>query len=261
MNNLFRTTMIEIKANFTWSRMAGIAIILIISLIRPLASSDITPGPKGIEDATWGMLGAFVSQGVIYSLSLRIILLLKDNSTLDKNRALFLNMDKKQVVFGKVIADALLLFMSIVLVLIIGPIVVIYKNHGTLSNGVYGQLILFAFSMLFLYLLISVGLRYIVSTFKGRRKWVLFSIFITLTAMTYLALSIVTGLVDPVRDVFVDNKMIFMFIPFMNIGYTSLVLYGLVPMWTIVPLIIEILIFMIIIWKPLSTSVKEYLCG
>ena len=116
------------------------------------------------------MLGEVISQGVIYTLGLRITLLLRDNSTLDKNRALFLTMDKKQVVFGKVLADALLFFSSIILILIVGPLVVVYKNGGVLSDGVISQMVVFGFSMLVFYSFISVGLRYIVSAMKGKKK-------------------------------------------------------------------------------------------
>ena len=265
MNNLFRTVKVELKANFTIGRIAGLFIVFLIPLLMPLIRGDVNihgdTSSDALENATWNMLGSVLSQGVIYALLLRIILLVRSNSTLDKNRALFLTMDKKQVVFGKILADTLLFMTSIILISVFGPLLIVYKNNGALSDGLVSQIALYSVGIFMLYVFISIGVMFIISRYKGKTKWMLFSTFLLLTATTYVAMSIVVGVIDDSRPLFINNELILSFVPFLNITYISLVLYGYASLWTVAPLIVEVLIFAILIWRPLSTSVKEYLCG
>ena len=260
MKNLLRVVKIEIKSNFTVARIAGPLIIILISLITPLTIGKID-GHGNIGEATKKMLGEIIAQGVIYSLGLRVSLMLKDGSTLDKNRALFLSMNKRQVVFGKVFADVLLFVATVGAIAIIGPLLIVYKNGGVLSSGIISQIVIFIIAMTCFYAFISVGSRFIVSAIRGKIKWAVFSLFMIATVLAYLVLAIVVPGVGKVKHFYIDNKLYFSFVPFTNIGYLSMVLYGTAPLWTAVPLIVESAIFIVAIWWPLSTSVKEYLCG
>lgn len=261
MNRLFRITLSEIRSSFTLPRIFGLLIAAIVPLITPIAVGNVSTD-GGLQNNTMHMLGRVFSEGVMYALGIRIALLLNDKSTLDKNRASYLSFSKGQVLFAKVFADAALFFISIVFLTVAGPMVVILKNHGEVASSFYGHATIFALGMLFFYVMVSIGMRYISASIKnGSKKGIILGVFMTVTIGVYVTMSILVGVVDSVGNFYTKHVTIMAIVPLVNITSPIRVLYGQDAMWTVVPLIVQSLVVVGVLWKPLSTNLKEYLCG
>lgn len=220
-----------------------------------------------IKVETWNIIGRLFSEGIIYSLGFRMFLVLRDKSTLDKNRASYLKYSSGKVLFAKTLADSLQFLISLLLISVIGVAIVINYNKGVVVDGFYQHAALYVFAMFMFYIFITVIMRLIQYTISDKVIRVIsLTLFVILTIGTYLVMSIVTGVVMVdgrlvVKNYIVDHQTIFAFIPFVNIVLMPLLLYDAVDMWTLVPIITYSLIVVIMVWWKLSRTTKEFLCA
>ena len=278
----------EFKSKWTGGVIIGILVAILIPQIGPLASGAIEVNPQealvnplALQRATMAQIGRIFAEGLLYSLGFRLFSVLKDKTTLDKNRASYLAFSKGKVLFAKIFADVMLFALTIALTVTIGIVTIINKNGGEVSDDFYSRVAMYMVGAIIFYAITSYGMRIIQAALSEKSKVVSgFALagWILATMGVYVVLSIVTGVVKgsetvmvngapvskttwPIQQFFVDNKLIISLIPFANIPTISLVLYGSVPLCTIVPIIGYSLIAIGLTWNKMASLVKEYLCA
>ena len=215
-----------------------------------------------INSQTFRHVSQAISTIVIYSLINRIRLILTDRSMFDKNRASFMSFKSTHVVFSKVFADVLLYILPVILMAIIAPQVVFAKGGSFKDSEWISKLTLNILAVTFVYLITSVGMRFIwTHKMQKKHKIISLSFWILLTSAWMVISAIMFGVKQiEWADIFTDNKYVFAFVPFFNLSTPWLVFYGVLPSWTIVPMIVYTIAFSVAVWKVLSINTKQFLC-
>lgn len=282
MNKFFAVFRSEFLSQFTPGRAIGMFFAIAIPLIGPIAGGSIDHGvdPDSWSRNTWMQLGRVFSEGVLYTIIFRLINVLKDGSTLDKNRISYLTHSKHKVLGAKMLSDALQFMMTVTVTLVAGTMIILMKNDGKVTAEFYERSIIFLFSMTVLYVLTATSMRFFQYIIKNKLfRGATIALSVMLTVVAYVVLSICLGVIKEdvpildahgaqigVRPVFtfqnwVQNNTFVAFIPFINVIMIPQVLYGGVAMWETVPMIAYSIIFIAIIWRKLSTAAKEFLCA
>ncbi|NQZ66150.1 MAG: hypothetical protein HRT99_02980 [Mycoplasmatales bacterium] len=261
---MWTITKSEIKTQFNVSAFVMMFAALLISMLPILIEGKLEDGPGlDIQQQTWGQIARAYSTVVMWAIGLRLFSILRDKSTLDKNRVAYLTNHKSAVLFGKVVADALIFLVTILLVVISAPILLVYYNKGELIDGATSKIIIYVIGFLAFYMVIAMGMRLIDSKIRGKvKKGITMAIWLLFTAVAYIIASIVVGIkFEEYQSWFREFETIIAFIPILNITTPFLVLYDLTPLWSILPLVGYAVIGISIFWVPLSTSLKEYLAA
>jgi hypothetical protein len=115
-------------------------------------------------------LPAILIQGAIFSLFVRVFSILRDNSTMDKNRISFITHNKNVVVFTKFFVDLLFFIINIGSICLIAPISIYYYLGGEFTNDIYLNITKFFVSILFVYIFISIGIKLLNNSISNNKK-------------------------------------------------------------------------------------------
>ena len=263
--NIFILMLSEIRSKITWKSLIAIVIMISISLLPTLLQDPINThmqDPKIIIKLSEIMFSSSVFQAVFYNLLFRLWNVLKDNSTIEKNRVTYLNYYKGNVLFAKIFADILLFSLFFAILIPVEYLIIIYKNNGIITNHFLAQVIVFFVGCMFMYLLTSFGMRLIQSNiFNSFYKNISYFIWISITVGMFVIMSIVcSSLPTTVGNWVKNNSTILSFIPFLNIMIIAGIFSGNIDMWKILPLIFETSIIIISFWKITTISTKRFLC-
>lgn len=273
MNKLRTIFRAEFITQLTPPKIMSMVITAILPLLVVTFTSSANQLGKDPETETWAQVGRLVSDAVMYTIIFRLISVLRDGTTLDKNRVAYLTHSKGKVLFSKIMADAIQFIGTIIFVVTVGLLIIVYKNHGVLVSAFYQQISVFIGSMFVFYILIVVGLRAIQYFIENKTiRNTALVIWFAITIVNYIVMAIVAGLVTkhvagdpllhyPVQEWVSDNVKWLMFVPFLNVMTISSALYGSVELWATLPLIGYTLLFTVAIWRKLSTKAKEFLCA
>ena len=201
-------------------------------------------------------------QGTIYGLLVRMGSILRDNSTIDKNRVSFLNHNKNLVSFAKLIVDFLMFAINMLLLCFITPLLITNYLGGVLSDKSYWLLAKFFISICFVYLFISFGMKLINAWISNRKKKIIMlGIWILMTLGYYIVGSSLTNEKN-FYAFFVTNIDILIYIPFLNLIIPHLYIaeIGNLELIHSVPLILYSIALVQIPWVFYSTKLKTYLC-
>ena len=133
-------------------------------------------------------------------------------------------------------------------------------KDATIDKTIFNNIFPYFIGLIFVYLITSVGIRYISSLAVDKFiRGMILGLWIILT----IGYAIVFGqthssFVDD--SVLINLKYMFAFVPIINIATPFLYFSGIYDWWTMIPFIIESLIVLILLWKPISKSIKTYLC-
>lgn len=273
MNKLRTIFRAEFITQLTPPKIMSMILTAILPLVVVTFTSSVNQVGKDPEIETWSQVGRLVSDAVMYTIIFRLISVLRDGTTLDKNRVAYLTHSKGKVLFSKIMADAIQFIGTIIFVVTVGLLIIIYKNNGVLVSAFYQQIAVFIGSMFVFYILIVIGLRTIQYLIENKMiRNTALVIWFTITIVNYIMMAIIAGVVTkhvvgdpalhyPVQEWISDNVKWLMFVPFLNVMTISSALYGAVDLWATLPLVAYTLIFAIAIWKKLSTKAKEFLCA
>lgn len=282
MNRFFAVFRSEFVSQFTPGRAIGMFFAIAIPLIGPLAGGAVDHGldTEGWERNTWMQLGRVFSEGVLYTIIFRLINVLKDGSTLDKNRVSYLTHSKHKVLGAKMLSDTLQFLMTVSVTLVAGTIIILMKNDGKVNAEFYERSIIFLLSMTALYTLTATMMRFFQYTIHNKLfRGIAIGLSVAVTVVAYVVLSICLGVIKedaPVYDVngvlvrvrpiytfqeWVQNNTYVAFIPFINVIMIPQVLYGGVAMWETIPMFVYSAAFIGIVWRKLATASKEFLCA
>ncbi len=262
--NLYIVMISELKSKLNAVSLVMMFMSWFISMLPIFLIGEFSvnaKGPISIENQTWSQIARAYSTVVMWATGLSLFSILRDNSTLDKNRLTYLRYNKSSVLLGKIFADTVVFFATIMFVVILAPIFLVNLNHGKLIDGAISKITLYVIGFLFFYILIVMGMRFIDSKNKKKlNKGLFMSLWLLFTVVAFIASSILIGIkFNDYKDWFIDHKILVSFIPILNITTPFLILYDLLPLWSAVPLITYSVIGIIVFWKPLSSSLKEYL--
>ena len=213
----------------------------------------------------WRHLGQSLVQVTMIMTIARIFQVLRDKSTLDKNRVAFLTNNKNAVTLAKMISDVTIFLIPIVFVIAIA-LPILNSKGAPVDIELIGKVIAYACAITILYTISSVGLKWINTfTISKVKKFIVFGIW----ALSSLGLAIIGGMVIGVlngadRDLNLgehihDAQIYLAVIPVVNFITPLLTAYGMIDIWTISPMIGMSLIVLISIWKPFSKLQKTHL--
>ena len=276
ITNLLKIIKIEFKIQITPINCFIALFLAFIPMINPMASN---PNDYQTIRETWSFLGRVFTEALIYAMVIRLNSVIKDRFSIDKNRAEYIVFPKTLVLIAKILVDSILFLITIIATIAGGILVVKFWKDGKFSSDFIYNVFSFVVVITAFYLFIATGLMSIVSSkMKNQNKVLIGIIWVLLTVITYIALSISIGVVKiedskttfpngttitnykyPVNDFFYNNHQWISFVPFINFGIIAMVLYGFVEWYWMVPITIYFLIFIAIISRKLSTNFKEYL--
>ena len=213
----------------------------------------------------WRHLGQSLVQVTMIMTIARIFQVLRDKSTLDKNRVAFLTNNKNAVTLAKMISDVTIFLLPIVFVIAIA-LPMLNSKGAPVDIELIGKVIAYACAITILYTISSIGLKWINTfTISKVKKFIVFGIW----ALSSLGLAIIGGMVIGVlnganRDLNLgdhihDAQIYLAVIPVVNFITPLLTAYGMIDIWTISPMIGMSLIVLISIWKPFSKLQKTHL--
>ncbi|TCG11665.1 hypothetical protein C4B25_00960 [Mycoplasma todarodis] len=215
-----------------------------------------------ISGLSFASLAQVFSTAILYALGWGIFSALKDKNMIDKNRVMYMNFSKHSVLFWKILAETAMFIFIVIVADGLGMLLVSTIGKGEISHDLIKQLSIQLIAITIFYFFIQIGMRLIVSKIQSKSiKGIVLAIWLLSTAFLYIVLSIVFGVKPETTKIIIDNKYLFAFLPIANIVVLPLVLYGTLPLWTVVPFIIYSIIPIIIVWKGLTSSVKNYLCS
>ncbi|NQZ29561.1 MAG: hypothetical protein HRT98_04215 [Mycoplasmatales bacterium] len=215
-----------------------------------------------ISSLSFSALAQIFSTAILYALGWGIFSALKDKNMIDRNRVMYMNFSKHSILFWKVFSEAIMFLFIVVVADGLGMLLVSTVGKGQISSDLFKQLGVQLIAMTVFYFFIQIGIRLISSRIQSKTvKGVVLAGWLLSTAFLYIVLSIVFGVKPETTDVIINNKYVFAFIPIINIVVLPLVLYGSLPLWTIIPFIIYDLVAIMLVWKKLTVSVKDYLCS
>ena len=201
-------------------------------------------------------------QGAIYGLFVRVGSILRDNSTLDKNRVSFLSHNKNLVAFAKIVVDFLLFAINMGLLCLLTPTLIINILGGVFSDESYSILTRFFISICFVYLFSSFGMRLINASLPfGKKKTIILGMWILMTIGYYIVGSSMTNN-NQFYAFYVTNIDILIYIPFLNLIIPHLYAseIGNLELIHSVPLILHAIILVQIPWFIFSSNLKTSLC-
>ncbi|CAM9146902.1 hypothetical protein MYMA111404_03895 [Mycoplasma marinum] len=215
-----------------------------------------------ISRMSFAILGQVFSTSILYSLGRGIFTALRDKNSIDKNRVMYMNYGKGKLLFFKLLSETMFFLFIVITADVLGIILVKYVGKGTIDLNLIKQLIVQLIGIAVFYFFIQVGVRFITSRIDSKTTMgIVLAIWLLSTAFLYVVLSIVLGVKPDSVQVISDNKYAFTFTPIANIVVLPLVLYGYLPMWTIIPFIVYLTIAIGLVWRILTPSVKDYLCS
>ncbi|CAM9140294.1 hypothetical protein [Mycoplasma todarodis] len=215
-----------------------------------------------ISSLSFSALAQIFSTAILYALGWGIFSALKDKNMMDRNRVMYMNFSKHSILFWKVFSETIMFLFIVVVADGMGMLLVSTAGKGQISSDLFKQLGVQLIAMTVFYFFIQIGIRLISSRIQSKTiKGVVLAGWLLSTAFLYIVLSIVFGVKPETTDVIINNKYVFAFIPIINIVVLPLVLYGSLPLWTIVPFVVYALIAVALVWKKLTASVKDYLCS
>lgn len=266
MRKVFKS---EIATQFTVAIIIGLIIATVIPMITPLARGKITSDLENeaaraakIAQDSANLLTQTIGTAVLYSLIVRLLSIFRERTTVDRNRALYLKYDKHTVLFGKSVIDVSIFILPVIAVIILGSLVMKFKNDATFPADFAGNMVVYAIAVLMMYAVMSFGIRFCLSSINNKEfRGVAIGVIIIGTAGLYIVLSIVGAIVSDVRDIILNNKYIFSFVPFINVATFPFAISGALPAWTMVPFIVEMFIIIGVMWKPLAKNIKAYLAA
>ncbi len=215
-----------------------------------------------ISKLSFNMLSQVFSTSILYSLAWGIFSIIKDKNSVDSNRVMYINYNKHTILFFKILSSSCMFMFVVIGADSIGILLVKVLGKGYIDAKIVEQLLTQLFGIFVFYFFIQIFLRFIISGINSKKlKGIVMATWLLSTAFLYIILSIVLGVRFDLSDVIKDNIYVFSFIPIINIVVLPLVLYGIVPLWTIIPISIQMIIAIGLIWKPTSSAVKNYLCS
>jgi len=213
----------------------------------------------------WRYLGQSLVQASMIMTIARVFQVLRDKSTLDKNRVAFLTNNKCAVTFAKMFADVTIFIIPIIIVIAVG-LPIISSKGAPVDAKLTAKVLSYSLAIATVYVASTIGLKWI-NTFsisKVKR----FMIFAT-WLLSSLGLAIIGGMVIGVlngadhslnlADHIHDNQILISLLPIANFITPLLSAYGMIDIWTVTPLIGMTLILLISIWIPFSKLQKTYL--
>jgi len=213
----------------------------------------------------WRFLGQSLVQVSMIMTIGRVFQVLRDKSTLDKNRVAFLTNKNTSVTFAKMFADVTIFFIPIFLVITIGLPVMASKG-APIDIELVGKVIAYGIAITVVYAISSIGLKWINTLSISKvKKFIIFASW----TLASLGLAIIGGMVIGILagadhslnlpQHIRDNQILISLIPIANFLTPLLTAYGMTDIWTIFPMIGMSLLTLIIVWKPFSKLQKTYL--
>ncbi len=207
-------------------------------------------------------LAQVFSTAILYALGWGIFSALKDKNMIDKNRVMYMNYSKHSILFWKIFSETMMFLFIVLTADALGMILVTTLGKGEISSEIIKQLLVQIIAITVFYFFIQIGIRLITSRIQSKSiKGIVLAIWLLSTAFLYIVLSIVFGVKPETTKNIINHKYLFAFLPIVNIVVLPLVLYGTLPLWTVIPFIIYLFIPIIFVWKKLTSSVKDYLCS
>ncbi|MCP4336895.1 MAG: hypothetical protein GY679_03575 [Mycoplasma sp.] len=215
-----------------------------------------------ISSLSFNMLSQIFATSILYALAQRIFSIIKNKNSADRNRIMYINYNKNTVLFFKLLMSSFMFMFIVGGADSIGIFLVKIVGKGYINANITKQLLTQLFGIFVFYWFIQIFLHFILSYINSKKiKAISIASWLLSTAFLYIILSIVLGVRRELNDVIVNNVYVFSFIPIINIVVLPLVLYGIIPLWTIIPISIQMIIAIGLIWKPTASSVKNYLCS
>ena len=251
----------ELKVELKLSNLLIALFITGFSLLSFILNTEV----RGSDDFIRRVISAF-GQGTTYLILWRVFFVLRNNSTVDKNRVSYLMFSKNQVTFSKMFVD-ILVFVFGISVLILTTIILSdsidsYREYYT--SQLTGRILLYSLMVVLIYSLTAIGLNFFNALFKDLDKTMRFAIigiWLICTLLSYLVFSILSSVQMDIQKLYINNWKWISFMPFLNLGLPSLILVGDVPALAILPILFEILVFILCIWPWFPKKLKEYLCA
>jgi hypothetical protein len=108
-----------------------------------------------------------ISQGITYAIIFRIYILFLDKNTIDKNRLSYLKYNKNLVSFSKIFVDLFLFVLHLIILMISGVSIVLFRLNGEFEMKTYSNLIKIIIGLAFFYLFSGYGVKFLVSSLDG----------------------------------------------------------------------------------------------
>ncbi len=226
--------------------------------------------PKEYDDGVYfvkvtlaaNLLPAILIQGAIFSLFVRVFSILRDNSTMDKNRISFITHNKNVVVFTKFFVDLLFFIINIGSICLIAPISIYYYLGGEFTNDIYLNITKFFVSILFVYIFISIGIKLLNNSISNNKKRLIaIWIWCSISVGFYIVASSMTQEKNFYAFI-VTNINLIKYIPFLNllIPHLFLIEAGNLEWIDLLPMSLTTILIIQISWFIYVKKTKQFLC-